>query len=161
MASYLPSLTHDNLSYYLVPVAWILSILPHFYAVSTYQEATKKQPDLVNPREHTRSLDKDQSLDSKTKLRILRGEAASSNNLENLGLFAAAVVAGNTAGVGAGWMNALAGGYVLARFVYNHVYIFQDLVPYAARTLTWLVSVSCCFSMFIMAAREMNKKTLF
>lgn len=46
-----------NFSLYSIPAAWVLSIAPHFYAVSLGKFDNK------NPRTYTRDTDSDQSID--------------------------------------------------------------------------------------------------
>ena len=70
------------------------------------------------------------------------------------------MTAGNAAGLPAARMNALSIGYVAVRFVYNHIYIFNDLVPAAARSIAYFGGVGCCFALFIQAGQEFNKRTL-
>lgn len=48
----------------------------------------------------------------------LRTEAAQQNIFENLGLYAAAIVAGNVAGLPVRHMNKIALGYLVSRLVY-------------------------------------------
>lgn len=49
---------------------------------------------------------------------IIRAEGAQQNGFENLGIFAAGVVAGNAAGLDAGYLNALSAAYIATRVVY-------------------------------------------
>lgn len=82
---------NPNQSLYTIPAAWVLAIAPHFYAASLGGKAFDKR----SPRSYTSSLKDDQTLDAATKQRIIRAEGAQQNGFENLGLFAAAVVAAN------------------------------------------------------------------
>ncbi|KAK1063667.1 hypothetical protein LTR74_009279 [Friedmanniomyces endolithicus] len=110
MTSYLPNLARDNLSYYTIPIALVVALAPRMYAANAYKAATNKPvSEKVKslPRSFNQIVSDDPAVDSKTKSRILRAGAAVDNSLENLGIFAAAVTAGNAAGVGAGRMNAL------------------------------------------------------
>ncbi|KAI9654766.1 MAG: hypothetical protein M1821_005760 [Bathelium mastoideum] len=115
-----------NLSYYAIPAAWFIAVVPHAYAITLYSARSSSPStavDLTKPRVMLKTLDEDQSVDKATKDAIIRAESAHGNGMENLGLFAAAVVAGNTAGVEAGLLNALSWGYVGSRVLYNLVYI--------------------------------------
>ncbi|TKA42080.1 hypothetical protein B0A55_12472, partial [Friedmanniomyces simplex] len=110
MTSYLPNLARDNLSFYTIPLALVIALAPRIYAANTYAAATKKPAsDQVKtmPRSFSQIVSDDPAVDSKTKGRILRAGAAVDNSYENLGIFAAAVTAGNMAGVGVGRMNAM------------------------------------------------------
>jgi uncharacterized MAPEG superfamily protein len=61
--------------------------------------------------------------DIATKEKIIRAEGAQQNGFENVGLFAAAVVAGNIAKLDNTTLNYLSGGYLASRVLYNFVYI--------------------------------------
>jgi len=100
-------------------------------------------------------------LTNSTRARILRGEGAQTNSFENIGLFACAVVAANMAGVDAFYLNALSAGYVLIRFIYNHVYIFNDNAALAtARSVTYALGSACWITLYVMAGRRLNSRTL-
>lgn len=160
MASYLPNLSRDNISLYMIPAAWAIALMPRFYAAITYKAATGKPFNAVNPRLFVGECNATQSLDSKTKGRILRAESAQQNSYENLGLFAAAIVAGNSAGLTPATLNGLGLAYVGIRFLYNHIYIFQDLLPPPVRTLAFFASAGCCMALFVQSAWKFNAKTL-
>ncbi|KAK4541184.1 hypothetical protein LTR36_008258 [Oleoguttula mirabilis] len=161
MASYLPNLARDNISLYTIPIAWIVAIMPRFYALSTYTAATNKsnKPIALQPRDFSKIAADEQGLDNKTRQRIIRAEAAQANGFENLGLFAAAVAAGNAAGLEASTLNGVAIAYIVSRVVYNHVYIYNDLLPSQARTATFFVGVGCCMALFVQAGNK-TKRTL-
>ncbi|KAG4428206.1 hypothetical protein IFR05_016313 [Cadophora sp. M221] len=110
--------TNRNFSFYTVPAAWLIAFLPHIYATSL-----SKKFDIVSPRTYVSNLEKDQAIDQATKDRIIRAEGAQTNGFENIGFFAAAVVAGNLAGLPAVILNALSGGYLVNRILYNYIYI--------------------------------------
>ena len=73
---------------------------------------------------------------------IHRCEGAQTNGFENIGLFAAAVLAGNFAGLPAPTLNLLSGGYVVSRVLYNWIYINSTRPAMAlARTGMWSVGI--------------------
>src|SRR5947209_1445718 len=86
------------------------------------------------------------------KRKVIRAEAAHFNGLENVSLFAAAVTAGNIAGLDNQLLNYLSAGYLASRAVYNTVYIHGDTAQLAmARTgfvlyISWVLEamVSDC-----------------
>jgi len=83
------------------------------------------------------------------------------NSFENIGLFACAVVAANMASVDTTYLNALSAGYVFIRFVYNHVYIYNDNQTLAtARSLTYTMGCACWITLYVMAGRRLNARTL-
>jgi uncharacterized MAPEG superfamily protein len=75
--------------------------LPHTYAWIS----SGKNHDPANPRLLAETVAKDEKMDKKKILRILRAKAASNNGIESIGLYAAAVTAANMAGVDAGTLN--------------------------------------------------------
>ncbi|TKA64645.1 hypothetical protein B0A55_09348 [Friedmanniomyces simplex] len=163
MTSYLPNLARDNLSFYTIPLALVVALAPRIFAANTYAAATKKPAsDQVKtmPRSFSQIVSDDPAVDSKTKGRILRAGAAVDNSYENLGIFAAAVTAGNMAGVGVGRMKAMSIGYVVVRVAYNHIYIFQDLVPPPVRSVAYMTGALLCMAMFVQAGIAMNARTL-
>lgn len=76
-------------------------------------------------------------------------------------MFAAAVTAGNTAGVSAGTMNLMSIGWIISRFVYTYVYIwYQEQEKLAMgqaplRFKVWSVGAVTCMSMFVLAGLRM------
>ena len=161
MASYLPNLSKDNLSLYTIPICWIICIIPRFYASAEYKKATNKDFDARAPRDFARTVADDQGLDSATKGRIIRAEAAQFNGFENMGLFASAVVAGNMARLNPSTLNGLSMGYVAIRFIYNHLYIFGSTKGLAQmRTVTFLSGVALLMALFVQAGRNLNSSIL-
>jgi len=143
MASFLQT---SNLSLYTIPAAWVLAMAPHAYAMSL----AGKKFDARHPRSLISSLEKDQALDSATKARITRAEGAQANGFENLGLYAAAIVAGNMSLLSTSTLNALSLGYLASRVVYNYIYVNNQTQGMAsARTLVWLGGIGCIFGLFI------------
>jgi uncharacterized MAPEG superfamily protein len=148
MASYFTNLSRDNISYYLIPAAWFLAISTRYYS----EFATPNKPiDLGHPRGFAQAVQNDPEIDSKTTGRVVRAEAAQANNLETLGLFATAVMAGNAAHLDVGMLNGLSLGYLVGRLVYNGIYIYNDVVPPAVRSLAYVGCVGTCFGMIVQA----------
>ncbi|KAK1769234.1 hypothetical protein QBC33DRAFT_557284 [Phialemonium atrogriseum] len=147
-------LTKCNLSYYSVPAAFVLLVLPHAYAV----RAAGRNYDLAQPRRTDENLAKDESLDKVTVRRIQRARAAAANGLETIGLYAAAIVAANTQGVPTRKLNLLSLGYLASRVVYNFVYVVvqDNRKTAAARPLTWGAGIAVIMSLFLSAARNSN-----
>ncbi|MCJ1391466.1 hypothetical protein MMC18_004330 [Xylographa bjoerkii] len=150
-----------NFSLYTIPAAWILAILPHAYATQLYDAKSSHKFDLTQPRSLAAKAGADQTIDTATKNRVIRAEGAQQNGFENVGLFAAAVVAGNVAGVDNWWLNALSGGYVASRVLYNMIYINNESVGMAnARTGVFLSGVGMCMSLFVMAGNRLRNTPL-
>ncbi|PMD66727.1 uncharacterized protein K444DRAFT_607048 [Hyaloscypha bicolor E] len=106
-------------------------------------------------------LEKDQTIDQATKDRFTRIKGAQQNGFENLGFFAAAVVAGNLAGLSSSTLNGLSAGYVVSRVVYTAVYIsntnpkFSDL-----RSLLWLIGIGQCITLCVKAGKALQGEPL-
>ncbi|CZT14781.1 uncharacterized protein RCC_00735 [Ramularia collo-cygni] len=140
-----------NFSLYTIPAAWVLSIAPHFYAASL------GKLDNRNPRTYTREVEGDQTIDKATKQTIIRAEGAQQNGFENLGLFAAAVVIGNVAKLDNWTLNALSGGYLASRVVYNALYITGTTEGVAnARSVAFLSGIGIIFSFFIKSGNALR-----
>ena len=148
----------------------VCCFVPHVYSIMYYTA------DKTSPRNYMSALEKDQTIDQavcphfksgllpmaanspfQTKDRFTRIKGAQQNGFENLGFFAAAVVAGNLAGLSSSTLNGLSAGYVVSRVVYTAVYInntnpkFSDL-----RSLLWLVGVGQCINLFVKAGKALQ-----
>ncbi|KAK4236814.1 hypothetical protein C8A03DRAFT_45220 [Achaetomium macrosporum] len=147
-------LTSSNWSYYTIPVAWALCMVPNTYA----GVKAGKNFDNTNPRKTEENCAKDASLDKVTLRRISRARAATANGFETLGLYAAAVVAGNAARLPAEQMNRLTLAYIVSRAVYNYVYIvLQDNRRMATvRSLVWVSGIGIIMSLFVLAGQTLS-----
>jgi uncharacterized MAPEG superfamily protein len=98
---------------------------------------------------------------SQTKAMIHRCEGAQVNGFENLGLFAAAVLAGNFAGLPAETLNLLSGGYLASRALYNLIYITHTTEAMAkARTLTYFSGIGLIMTLFVKSGNILRERTL-
>ncbi|KAL9076179.1 MAG: hypothetical protein Q9161_001226 [Pseudevernia consocians] len=147
-----------GLSLYTIPIAWILSLLPHLYAVKTYETASSKKFDNTQPRSLIGTVAADQSLSKATKDTIIRAEGAQQNGFENLGIFAAGVVAGNVAALDPAYLNALSMAYIASRVAYNLVYINNTTLAVAnVRSVVYISSSVLIFTMFLSAGNAMRR----
>lgn len=119
-------LSKTNISLYTLPVGWILCLLPRFYAAYLFTTTTSKRLDMILPRALAARATSDPALTSATRDRIVRAEAAQANGLENVGYFAAAVVAGNVAGLSKGLLNSLSVGFLVSRGLYSWMYVVGE-----------------------------------
>ncbi|KAK0630698.1 hypothetical protein B0T17DRAFT_529067 [Bombardia bombarda] len=147
-------LSSTNWSYYSIPVAFMLIMVPHSYA----SVAAGKSYDLANPRKTEEHLAKDTTVDKVKFKRIIRAKAAANNGFETIGLYAAAVVAANVAGVPVQSINQLALLHLATRAVYNYIYVvLQDNARVAPlRSLVWMASLGASFALFIKAGNAVN-----
>ena len=74
--------------------------------------------DVTYPRGFVKAAQDETLLDERTRRRIVRAEAAMANGFEHIGIFAAAVVAGNVAKLNPRLLNGLSLGYIVSRLVY-------------------------------------------
>jgi uncharacterized MAPEG superfamily protein len=152
----------SNISFYTIPIAWALALGPHVYAVQLYQKASSRHFDNTQPRSLTQMVAGNQSIDSATKGRIIRAESAQANGFENVGLFAAAVIAGNMANLEIRMLNLLSVGYLASRLIYNYIYINNTTGPLAmTRTAVFISGVGMIWTLFIMAGntfRSLSQK---
>ncbi|OQO10475.1 hypothetical protein B0A48_03772 [Cryoendolithus antarcticus] len=147
-----------NISLYTLPLAWLLCITPRMYSMRLFTSSTGRSMDTTLPRGLAdRARTEGAALTAATRARILRAEAAQANGCENVGYFAAAVVAGNFAGVGKGWLNGLSLGYLFSRVVYNWAYIKSEGPRMAlARTVVFFVGQGMIWTFFVMAGNRLR-----
>ncbi|KAK2024848.1 hypothetical protein LX32DRAFT_569106 [Colletotrichum zoysiae] len=146
-------LAQKGLSLYTVPAAFVMAMLPNFYAAGS----SGPHYDPCNPRKLQSAVAADDKLDKIKKARILRAKAASENGLETLGFYAAAVVAANVAGVDAHAVNVLTLGYIGCRALFNIIYVrLQDNRNFAPlRSLVWGGSIVITLTLYIKAAAQL------
>lgn len=97
----------SNYSIYAIPAFYILALAPQFYSTILINRATNGRFDNANPRGASFAETCRKSLDKGTLGRFERGKAAHINALENLPLFAAAVICANIAGLDMGMVNSV------------------------------------------------------
>lgn len=86
-----------------------------------------------------------------------RAEAAQQNGFENLGLFAAAIVAGNIAKLPASTLNTSAIVYLVGRIVYNLLYINTESLKLSnARTVVFLSGIGTIMTLFVKSGNALN-----
>ncbi|KAB5558533.1 hypothetical protein GE09DRAFT_116575 [Coniochaeta sp. 2T2.1] len=150
MAASIFDLTKSQLSYYTIPAAMVLLYVPHTYAQLA---SGRKNLNNAYPRATDDNVVKDETMDKRTKNRILRARAAHANGNETIGLYAAAVVAANVAGADVKSVNYLTLGYIASRVAYNYIYVIaQDNSRWAPlRTVVWTTGLGIIFTLFVKA----------
>lgn len=156
MAAYFPNLYSDNISLHTVPLTWCLALIPRMWGRMKYYHVVGHDMDIRNPRDYPNAVANEKALDAQLKGRILRAEGAMQNHLENVGLFAAAVVAGNLAKLSPKVLNGLSLGYFVCRVVYMYVYIRNETKGQAImRAVTFFSGLGMIFSLFHMAGNRL------
>ncbi|WVF71195.1 hypothetical protein IAT40_005995 [Kwoniella sp. CBS 6097] len=152
-----------NLSFYAIPVMWVTSIAPHFYAISVYNSERAAGTEEWDNREPKKNLEKVKSakLSPSAAEKFERGEAAQNNGFENLPLFAAAIVAGNVARLPTSTLNIAAGVYLASRVAYNVIYITNS-TKFAAnlRSVTYLTGIATVMTLFVKAGNAFSSSLL-
>lgn len=152
--AYLPDLTTTNLSFETIPIVWLISIAPRFWSRRVYKKAVNKSMDVHHPREFSKTIANDKTLDARTQGQLLRAEAAVANGFDNIGLFAAAIVAGNAAGLDVKLLNGLTLGYALSRVLYNFVYIMNHA---PGRLFAYFSGLGMVMALFIKAGHNFKE----
>ncbi|GAA5961521.1 hypothetical protein JCM8115_006703 [Rhodotorula mucilaginosa] len=154
----MPVLDAYNYSLLSVPAVWLLGIGTHWSAIylSTVSREIPKF-DNVSPRQYVAEIAK-LAKTSKDARQLCRTEAAQQNIFENIGLYAAAIVAGNVARLGTSHMNKIALGYLVSRFLYVVLYIRTDTIKATPlRSVAYLTSVILSLGTFIRAGLAFNR----
>ncbi|KAI9829318.1 MAG: hypothetical protein M1819_006381 [Sarea resinae] len=143
--------TH-NYSIYAIPAYWVLSVLPHNYAIRTIKAANNGRWDNSNPRSSNWNASVQKSVPAATFARYERAEAAHKNGFENLPVFVGAVILGNMAKLPPATLNAVTGAYLVSRIVYTLAYINVEQRKYSlARTGIYLSGIFMCMYLIVRA----------
>ncbi|MCJ1351755.1 MAG: hypothetical protein MMC33_001739 [Icmadophila ericetorum] len=147
-----------NYSVYSIPIFFLLSLLPHSYAIYIINSHTSgKGFDNTSPRSTSSLTHLQKTLPPKAFKQYERAEGAHKNGFENLPIFMAAVTLGNMAGLGAGVMNVVAGGGVGLRLVYNYLYLYtEDRKKSFLRTGVYLIHVALMMGTIIAAGNRIR-----
>ncbi|KAI1761216.1 hypothetical protein GGR53DRAFT_469580 [Hypoxylon sp. FL1150] len=156
-------LEENNISGWLVIAQFWIALLPRLY-FSLLGPGSQKGPDGKSiwdskaPRDYPSRLSRARAqLGHKLAEKIIRSEAAVNNALENLPLFAIAVLAANLGNDDIWQINSWTIRYIYLRVAYTYLYIFaQDnpRVPGEARSVVWLASIAVLGYMFLLPFRE-------
>jgi len=139
-----------NLSFFAIPAYWVLTLLPHSYAISIMKKANNGRWNNSNPRSSKWDATLRESTPAEVYGRYGKAEAAHKNGMENLPIFVGAVLAGNIANVSTSTLDAFVVAYLCLRVAYTVVYISVSSHRFSLfRTAIWLVSTLMCMSIFI------------
>jgi hypothetical protein len=67
MASILPNMSENNISFSTIPIAWLLCLSPRIYARLTYRFKTGKDIDMRHPRTFAKTVTDDNAVDAETR----------------------------------------------------------------------------------------------
>jgi uncharacterized MAPEG superfamily protein len=115
-----------NPSILAIPAFHLLAVFPHGYALYVATQGKPENWDNRNPRSPEMKNGIKKRLDADTYAKYERLESCHANAMENLPLFATAVILGNMAGLrkeGLGGMTGFAASFLAVRLAYMAVYI--------------------------------------
>lgn len=144
-----------NISFYTLPLSWMICLVPRLFAVLTYATSTGKPVEFGHPRNLAQVAGSDLALSSRTRGRIIRAEAAAVDTIESAPYFAVAIVAGNQVGLPNGALNALSLAYLATRMAYIDAYIFSETLAVAVlRAALFSIGHMIIWSVFILAGMQ-------
>lgn len=144
-----------GISFYTLPLSWIICLLPRLFAILTYATCTGKAVEFGHPRSLVQVAGSDPALASRTRGRIVRAEAAAADTIESAPYFAAAILAGNQLDLPVGLLNALSLAYLATRVAYIHAYIFSETIAVAIlRATLFSIGHVIIWSLFILAGMQ-------
>ncbi|CAG8976640.1 hypothetical protein HYALB_00002156 [Hymenoscyphus albidus] len=113
----------------------------------------KSSFDTLSPCTFAQVMEKDQTMDQAAKNYITRVNGAKQNGFEGIGFFAAAVVAGNLAGLPEKQLYGLGAGYLVSRVLYTAHYIVNTNPKLAVlRSLLWQAGVWQVIALYALSA---------
>src|ERR1700753_196431 len=112
-----------NFSVLAIPGYYILSFLPHAYALHVATGGNPLKWDNRNPRATNLKSKLQSKLPPTIYALYERGEAASANCYENMPIFYSAIVMGHIAGLDTEFLNSFAFKYLLLRIAYVLSYV--------------------------------------
>jgi uncharacterized MAPEG superfamily protein len=155
-------LTTHNLSILSIPAYYVLSLLPHAYAIAIGSRGNPVKWDNRNPRGASQKAHLKSTLSPAAFSKFERAEAAHANALENVPMFASAVIIGNVAGLqqeGLHGLNGFAGLWLGLRAAHTLSYVLiDDKRASYIRTALWVASIGLCFRVFGEAAKALGGK---
>jgi uncharacterized MAPEG superfamily protein len=149
--------TH-NPSILAIPAYYILSVLPHTYALHVATQGKVLEWDNRNPRSTDMRAKLKTRLGPETYARYERLESCHANGMENMPLFVAAVVLGNLGGLPRDAMARFAASFLAVRVAYTVVYAQHSTQgPTVVRSLLWATGVTLCFRTIFAAAKALGR----
>jgi uncharacterized MAPEG superfamily protein len=141
-----------NLSFFAVPVFWLLTMLPHTYAVLIVASTNNGRWNNASPRSSTWDETLRKSTPKEIYARYERAEAAHKNGMENLPIFIGAILAGNFANLETRTLNLFVVLFLLLRILYVIFYISISSVRLSyLRSTVWFVGAALCMGIFVKA----------
>ncbi|KAH7385624.1 hypothetical protein BKA66DRAFT_461661 [Pyrenochaeta sp. MPI-SDFR-AT-0127] len=146
-----------NPSILAIPAYYILSIVPHSLAINVASQGKLGAWDNRNPRSTDMKARLKQRLPGEVYAKYERLEACHANGMENLPLFASAVILGNLAGLKKDDLTTFVASFLAVRIAYTVAYITTKTQgPTFIRSGLWAAGMSLCFRTIIQAAKALG-----
>lgn len=150
------SLDLYNKSILAIPAYYFLTLVPHAWAIQIASGGNPARWDNRNPRATGLKKTLSERLPPELYQKYERCEAAHANGMENLPLFATAMILGNIAKLPADELSKTAGTYIALRAIYFITYIMTSRKQYTVvRSGLWIGSVVLCIRTIVQAAKAM------
>jgi uncharacterized MAPEG superfamily protein len=146
------ALGSTNISYYTLPILWLLYLIPHLFARFIYTTSTGKHFDFFDFKALAPTAGSDPALPPHVRAQISRAEAVAADTAKCAPIFAAAILAGNQVGLSNSLLNALSLAYVLTRVAYIDASIFCESIMMAVLQVILSFTGHCIIcTIFILA----------
>ncbi|CBF90339.1 hypothetical protein AN0032.2 [Aspergillus nidulans FGSC A4] len=147
--------SQPNYSIHSIIAAYGIGLIPHGYYFVTMMANARSQASNLLPRENLSTLKS--SLPSQIWTKLAKARGAHLNAMENLPLFAVAMLAGNVAQLPADELNTLSLEYLGARILYMAAYMGarSEAISYV-RTGLWAWSVSIPIMALVKAGKAFD-----
>ena len=143
----------NNFSFYAIPAYWLLSLAPHGYAQYVIATSGSAKLDNVNPKGATYGENLRKRLTPDAYGRWERARACHNNCMENMPMFATAIIMGNMARLSVRSLNTAAGAFLAFRFAYLLLYINVNSKSLSfLRTAVWAGTVFACGFLMVKSA---------
>ncbi|KAJ7019494.1 hypothetical protein C8F04DRAFT_1147371 [Mycena alexandri] len=149
LATMSPFFEKAALSFYSIPAVWLTAFVPVMLKSVAINKV--KGFNNVQPRTNVGRVAADAKIPPAVAARIERMEGAHMNGNENFPLWAAAVLAGNFAGLDNRTMNIISIVYFCGRVLYNYVYITQETRRQSSIRTTIFFS-NLCLPLYLLIA---------
>ncbi|KAF2131455.1 hypothetical protein P153DRAFT_429751 [Dothidotthia symphoricarpi CBS 119687] len=146
-----------NPSILAIPAYYIISLLPHTYAVNVASEGKLSTWDNRNPRSTDLKAKLKASLPAETYARYERLESCHANGFENMPIFASAVILGNMAGLRNEVLTKFVASFLAVRLAYTATYVTHTTQgPTWIRSGLYFAGLALCFQTIISSAKVLG-----
>lgn len=153
-----------NLTILAIPAYYTFAVLPHMYAITVATNNSPLDWDNRAPRSSDHKVAVKERIGEEAYARYERAEGAHANAIEQLPLFASAIIVGNAAGLPRkGWfgLDTFVGAWFAVRALHTVSYIAGSTKQAAwIKTGVWAASMGMLFTVFAKSARILNRNVI-